>query len=309
MPSFRSHLLLFLLRNRNLFRSGKKAGNPDWNSRETIFNFRRECEKGARRFGRMAKETHVIPETIDRIYAEWIRPQTADRDKVIMFFHGGGYVSGSCADHRIHVEKFVKGTNMAALLFEYRLAPEHPYPAALEDSLKVYKWLLTEGFDPASIVFAGDSAGGGLCLATLLALKEVASPLPAAAVALSPWTDLKCTGDSYRTKARTCLSPEGTWTAFSRHYVGESDPGLPFISPLYGDLQGLPPLFITVGGDEILLDDSVHFVEKVQEAKGKATLRIGQGLFHCYPVCAPLFPEATQTMAEICRFIKASTAP
>jgi acetyl esterase/lipase len=156
----------------------------------------------------------------------------------------------------------------------------------------------------SNIVFAGDSAGGGLCLATLLALRDKGIPLPAAAVALSPWTDLRCTGASYRRNAGKCLSPNGTWTAFSSHYVGDHDPALPWISPLYGDLRGLPPLLIYAGGDEILLDDSVRFAEKAQDAGVDVALRVGKGLFHCYPVCAPLFPEATRAMNEICGFIK-----
>lgn len=304
MPSYRSRVFLFLLRNRHLFRPWKKISRPDWNSRDALLNFRKECEDGAKRFGTIPKGISVVPADIDGMQGEWITPQQGEQGKVILFFHGGGYVSGSCADHRIHVAKFVRGTNLRALLFAYRLAPENTYPAALEDAVKAYRWLLAQGFSSLNIVFAGDSAGGGLCLATLLALKETATPLPAAAVALSPWTDLHCTGGSYRTNAPTCLSPPGTWTAFSRHYIGESDPTQPLISPLYGNLQGLPPLFISVGGSEILLDDSVNFAKKVKEAQGDVTLLIGEGLFHCYPVCAPLFPEATKAMEEICTFIK-----
>jgi len=131
------------------------------------------------------------------------------------------------------------------------------------------------------------SAGGGLCLAALLAARDRGIPLPAAAVALSPWTDLKCTGESYRSNAGKCLSPDGTWTAFSRHYAGDHDPGLPWISPLYGDLHGLPPLLIYVGGNEILYDDAVRFAEKAKAAGVDVGLKVGEGLFHCYPICAP----------------------
>ncbi len=244
------------------------------------------------------------PVTINGLSAEWILPSQAAKDKVILFFHGGGYVSGSCSDHRIHVAKFVNGTNVGALLFEYRLAPEHHFPAAVDDSVTAYRWLLAQGVASSHIVFVGDSAGGGLCLATLLALRDQDIPLPVAAVAISPWTDLKCTGESYRSNAAKCLSPEGTWTAFSSHYVGDHDPGLPWISPLYGNLHGLPPLMIYVGGDEILLDDSVSFAEKARDAGVEVILHVGEGLFHCFPVCAPLFPEATQAMHEICAFIK-----
>ncbi len=308
MPSLRSRLLVFILRNRHLFQFRLRKENIDWNKKESILRFRRECEKGAKRFGKIPAGIKVTPVTIDGLPAEWILPSGAAKDKVIFFAHGGGYVSGSCSDHRIHVSKFVKGTNTAALLYEYRLAPEHTFPAALDDSVKAYRWLLAQGVSSSHIVFAGDSAGGGLCLATLLALRDKGIPLPSAAVAISPWTDLKCSGESYRSNAKKCLSPEGMTAACSRHYVGDSDPELPWISPLYGDLRGLPPTLIYVGGDETLLDDSVCFAEKAKGAGVDVTLRVGEGLFHCYPVCAPLFPEATQAMNEICAFIRMHVA-
>lgn len=304
MPSLRSRLLVFTMKNRHLLRFRLKKEHIDWDKQESILEFRRKCEEGARRFGKIPAGIEIIPVTIDGLTAEWIQPSQATKDRAIFFVHGGGYVSGSCSDHRIHVSKFVKGTNIRALLYEYRLAPEHTFPAALDDSVKAYRWLLDQGISSSKIVFAGDSAGGGLCLATLLALRDQSLPLPSAAVVLSPWTDLKCAGESYRSNARKCLSPEGTWTAFSKHYVGDHDPRLPWISPLYGDLHDLPPLLIYVGGDEILRDDSLFFAEKAQKAGVNVTLRVGDGLFHCFPVCAPLFPEATQAMDEVCTFIK-----
>lgn len=304
MPSLRSRMLFFMFKYRHFFGFRLRREIIDWNTNSSILRFRQECEKGAARFGKIPAGIEVSPVTIDGLSAEWIVPSQATKDKAIFFVHGGGYVSGSCSDHRMHVAKFVKGTNIGALLFEYRLAPEHPFPAALDDSVTAYRWLLAQGVSSSNIVFAGDSAGGGLCLATLLALRDQDIPLPAAAVAISPWTDLKCTGASYRGNAKKCLSPEGTWTAFSKHYVGNHDPGLPWISPLYGNLRGLPPIMIYVGGDEILRDDSVRFAAKAKGAGVDVTLRVGEGLFHCFPVCAPLFPEATQAMDEICAFIR-----
>ena len=293
-----------MFKHRHLFSFRLKREIIDWNTNASILRFRQECEKGASRFGKIPAGVEVSAVTIDGLSAEWILPSHATKDKVIFFVHGGGYVSGSCSDHRMHVAKFVKGSNIGALLFEYRLAPEHPFPAALDDSVAAYRWLLAQGVSSSNIVFTGDSAGGGLCMATVLALRDQDILLPAAAVAISPWTDLKCTGASYRSNARKCLSPEGTWTAFSKHYVGDHDPGLPWISPLYGDLHALPPILIYVGGDEILRDDSVRFAEKAKDAGVDVTLKVGEGLFHCFPVCAPLFPEATQAMDEICAFIK-----
>lgn len=295
---------MFIIKNRHLFRLHFKRENIDWNTHESILRFRKQCEESAKRFGKIPDEIEVVPATIDSLTAEWIMTPQSTKDKVIFFVHGGGYVSGSCSDHRVHVSKFVKGTNIGALLFDYRLAPEHTFPAALDDTVKAYQWLLGQGVLSHNIVFAGDSAGGGLCLATLLAIRDHDIPLPSAAVALSPWTDLKCTGESYRNNAGKCLSPDGTWTAFSKHYVGDHEPDLPWISPVYGELHGLPPLLIYVGGNEILYDDAVCFAEKAKDAGVDVTLKVGEGLFHCYPVCAPFFPEATQAMNDIREFIK-----
>jgi monoterpene epsilon-lactone hydrolase len=306
MPSLRSRMFLFMVRYRHLFSFRLKREAIVWNTKESILRFRKQCEEGAKRFGKIPAGIEVAPVTAGGLSAEWVLPAHTSRDKVIFFVHGGGYVSGSCSDHRIHVSKFVKGTDIGALLFEYRLAPENPFPAALADSVEAYRWLLAKGVSSSNIVFAGDSAGGGLCLATLLALRDMGIPLPAAAVAISPWTDLRCTGESYRSNAKKCISPEGTWTAFSSHYVGDHDPALPRISPLCGDLHGLPPILIFVGGDEILLDDSICFAQKAKDAGVDVTLRVGDGMFHCFPLCAPIFPEATRAMDEICAFIKDS---
>ncbi len=304
MPSLKSRLFCFMLNNGHLLRFQLKKRKNAWDFNTSIPLFRQECEKGAARFGKLPGGIEIEPLNINGIKAEWILPTGAMRDQTIFFIHGGGYVSGSCSDHRATAAKFVKGSGIRALLFEYRLAPEHPFPAAVDDSLEAYRWLLDQGAAPDHVVFAGDSAGGGLVLALLLALKDKGLHLPAAAVALSPWTDLKLTGESHRTNAQVCLSPPGMSAVCSKYYAGDNDPCLPYISPLYGEPQGLPPILIYVGGNETLLDDSRRFAAKAQAAGVDVTLRIGRGLFHCYPACAPLFPEATQAMREICDFIK-----
>ena len=307
MLSLRARLVRFLLQNRNLLRLRPKREVIDWNSYEAILRFRNDVEQGAGKFGKLPDGIEVSPITVADIPAEWISPSGVGKDKVILYFHGGGYVSGTCRAHRSIVAKFVKKSQVGALLFEYRLAPEHRFPAALEDSLTTYRWLLNQGISPSNIVFVGDSAGGGLVLTTLLALRDQGTPLPAGAVAYSPVTDFKCTGESYQTNAKVCLAPEGTAPAFGKHYAGDNDLGLPYISPLYGDLHGLPPLLIYVGGDETLLGDSVRFAEKAKEAGVNVKLNVGEGLFHCYPAVAPLFPEAKQAMDDICNFIKMHT--
>jgi epsilon-lactone hydrolase len=213
-------------------------------------------------------------------------------------------VAGSCSDHRGHVAKVVQGSGVSALLFDYRLAPEHPFPAGLDDTLTVYRWLIEHGIDPRKIVIVGDSAGGGLCLAALMAIRDTGLPLPAGGVAVSPWTDLKLTGESHQTKAKVCLSPAGMSEVCSKYYCGDQDPSNAWISPLYGDLKGLPPLLIMAGDDETLRDDSTRFAEKAKLAGVDVSLRVEMGQVHCYPFLAPLFPEAVQGMAEICTFVQ-----
>ncbi len=308
MPSMRGRLIKFLLQHRHLFQLQFKKEIIDWSRYEAIVNFRKQVEDGAERFGKLPEDIQITPVDIDGLKAEWIAPAHCEREKTILYFHGGGYISGTCNSHRAITAKFVKNSGIRALLFEYRLAPENPHPAALEDALAAYHWLLDQGIKPSNIVFVGDSAGGGLCLATLLAIRDQGTPLPAAAAAYSPVTDFKCNGETYRTKVKVCLSPEGMGQALAKHYAGEMDPGLPYISPLYGELHQLPPLLIFAGEDETLCSEGVQFAEKAKKAGVDVTLRVGEGMFHCYPAMAPLFPEATQAMEEICTFINQHVA-
>lgn len=306
MPSQKSKVVIFFLQHSHVLRGQLRRRNKiDWNT--SIEKFRQEAEQGAKRFGKLPAGIERVPVTVGGgINAEWILPTGAPKDRVILYFHGGGYVSGGCSTHWIHVAKFVKGSGTAALLFDYRIAPEHRFPAALEDALAAYRWLLDQGVSPSHIVFAGDSAGGGLCLATMLALRDQGIALPAGAVALSPWTDLRCTGESLKTKAKVDpVTPADAWTVFSRYYVGDQDAGNPWISPLYGDLRGLPPILVVAGDHDMLFDDSVRFAQKAKAAGVDSTFKVGEGMFHCYPVCGDLFPEAREAMSEICAFIQA----
>jgi acetyl esterase/lipase len=208
------------------------------------------------------------------------------------------------------VAKFVQGSGVGALLFDYGLAPEHPFPDGLNDSVAVYQYLLDEGVKPAKIVFMGDSGGGNLVFATMLALKEKNLPLPAAAVALSPWTDLTNSGDSWEFNAKLdTLCWKEAQSFFADYYAGNHDRTRPLISPVFGDLTGLPPLLIFAGGHETMLSDSVRIAEKARAAGVPVTLTIGEGLFHCYPACAPLFPEAKRALADICDFIRLHIEP
>jgi acetyl esterase/lipase len=302
MTSFKSKMINFLLRNRNLLKGKFKKEVFDMNT--SIQDFRDQAEKGASKFTKIPEGVTIKEQVIDGIKSEWLIPETANPEKVIMYVHGGGYVSGSCNDHRGLIAKFAKYTGIQNLLYEYRLAPEYPFPAALDDSVKVYKWLLAEGFKPENILIAGESAGGGLCLAILLALKEQGIPMPVAAVAISPWTDLTCSSDSYRTRNKKSLAPLYSWTVFSNHYVGNDKHNNPLISPLFGDLTGLPPIFINSGESDELFEDGEKFYLKAKEAGVDIQFRAGKNMVHCYPVLAPMFKEATEAMNEIVAFIR-----
>jgi len=302
MTSIKSRLFNLMIRNSYLFRGRLTKETFDMNT--SIELFRKDCEKGAARYAKTPPGVEVKPATIEGIKAEWLVPAGANSEKLIMYVHGGGYVSGSCSVHRGFVSKFAHFTQVANLVFEYRLAPENKYPAAVDDSVKVYQWLLSVGYKPENIVIAGESAGGGLCLATLLALKDRKIQMPAAAVAISPWTDLTCSGDSYKTKNRYSPAPFNSWHVFSKHYCGNTPAGTPFISPLFGDLKGLPPLFINSGVNDELFNDGEKFSQKAREAGVDVTFVAGTGMVHCYPLLAPMFPEAAEAMNEIVEFIR-----
>ncbi len=304
MPSLRSQLFVFILKNKHLLKFQlKRRNNVDWNT--SIPKLREEVERSADFFGKLPKNFQLTPVQIDGLTAEWMVPAGIKKDKAILYFHGGGLVLGSIKAHRAIVAKFVKASQTGALVFDYGLAPENPYPQGLNDSVKAYQYLLDQGIKPSKIVFMGDSGGGNLCFATLLALKKKQIALPAAAIAISPWTDLKNTGESFESNSKKdTLCWKNAQIVFSKYYVGDNDPGIPLISPLYGDLKGLPPMLLYAGSDELMRDDSTRFTQKAKEAGVDATLKIGQGLFHCYPACAPLFPEATQALNDICAFIE-----
>jgi len=304
MASLRSRIFIFVLKYRHLLHFQLKRTNAV-SGKTSIPKLREEVERGAAFFGKLPAGFTLTPVRIGNLAAEWMRPAGAPPKKALLYFHGGGLVVGSIAAHRGIVAKFVAATDISALVFDYRLAPEHPFPAALDDCVAAYRYLLAEGIAPARIAFAGDSGGGNLVFATLLALKSQQLPLPAAVVALSPWTDLTNSGASWETNAKVdTLCWKEAQTIFAQYYVGEHDPANPLISPLFGDLQGLPPLLIFAGGDELMHDDSTRLAEKARQAGVEVTLHVGAGLFHCYPACAPLFPEATAAMAEIGNFIK-----
>ncbi len=305
MPSVRARLLLLALQNRHLFglRLRPETGE-DWEKH--LPAVRAKAAKAAKMMGRVPRDMAVSP--AGDIGAEWIVPQGGAGPGLIVYFHGGGYVLGSAAAHRGVVAKFVRAGGVRALSLEYRLAPENPFPAALDDALAAWRWLLAGGTDPARVVFAGDSAGAGLALCTLVAARDAGDPLPAGAVLLSPWTDLTCSGPSYTENARRCLAPAGSWLACRDHYARGRDLRDPHISPLFADLAGLPPLRLYAGTHETMRDDTIAFTTQATHAGVDAAATLGPGLCHCYPACAPLFPEATRAMHDIGAFIRERTS-
>lgn len=191
------------------------------------------------------------------------------------------------------------------LIIDYRLAPEYPFPAALDDAVGAYHWLLAGGIDASNIIVIGDSAGGGLTLATLLKLRDNRAPLPAAAVLLSPWTDLALTGDSLRPNAEVDPMLNALdLPRLANEYLAGANPRLPYASPLYGDLAGLPPVLIQVGGDEILLDDAVRLHERLQLAGSKAELEVWPRMPHVWHLFAPAIPEPQRAIGVIGSFVR-----
>jgi phosphinothricin tripeptide acetyl hydrolase len=240
--------------------------------------------------------------------AEWLRPPSAAPGRVVLYLHGGGYVIGSPRSHR-HLAAAIAGAAAArALLLDYRLAPEHPYPAALEDATAAYRWLLAEGVAPGSVVIAGDSAGGGLTVATLLALREARVPLPAAAVCISPWVDLTCSGGSYVTKADADpIVGRAAVEQMARAYLGSTTPREPLASPLFADLRGLPPLLIHVGSEEVLLEDAVQLAERARAAGVETTLEVYERMIHVWHWFLPMLDEAQTAVEAIGRFARRHT--
>ncbi|HLN52781.1 MAG TPA: alpha/beta hydrolase [Lentimicrobium sp.] len=302
MPSFKARSINLLLRNRHILNGKFRKETYDMNT--SIQGFRDLCEKGASRYAKIPDGISIKPDSIQGIKSEWIIPAGTDEQKLVMYVHGGGYVSGSCSDHRGFVSKLAKRSGYIHLVYEYRLAPEHPFPAAVDDSVMVYRHLIQEkGFEPENILLTGESAGGGLVLALLLALKDEKLLMPVAAVSVSPWADLTCSGESYKTKNKRSLAPTNSWLVFSKHYCGATDPMNPLVSPLFGNPEGLPPIFINSGTDDELFDDGKRFYLKAKEKGVDITFRAGEGMVHCYPLFSPVFKEAKEAMDEICDFI------
>jgi len=240
--------------------------------------------------------------------AEWITTPGVAAERVIYYLHGGGYALGSINTHREMVSRLSRAASARALIIDYRLAPENPFPAAVDDSTAAYRWLLSVGVDPARLVIAGESAGGGLTVATLVALRDAGESLPQAGICLSPWVDMEGLGESMITKAD--IDPIATRDGIlmlAKAYLGDTDPRTPLAAPLYADLTGLPPLLIQVGTAEILFDDAMRLADTARAAGVDVTLEPWEDMIHMWHSFAAMLPEGQQAIDRIGRFIREHT--
>ena len=238
--------------------------------------------------------------------AKWVAAPATNLNRQVLYLHGGGYVQGSPDVYRLLAYHLSRFADARVLVLDYRLAPEHVFPAAIEDATAAYKWMLAQGAYPSKITIAGDSAGGGLTISTLVSIRDEGLPLPTAGLCISPWTDLAATGDSIQTKRD--IDPMldiKTLHWFAELYLGGADANDPMASPLHADLTGLPPLLVQVGSDEILLNDATRLAARAEAAGVDATLRVWEGMMHVWPLFSPLLSEGLDGLAEAGAFIRA----
>ena len=278
----------------------------DWGATEhaTLEESRAAGEEFASSFG-IAEDVKCEPVDAGGVPAEWISTPGARDDRIMLYLHGGADVAGSVKSNRDMVSRISRAASVTALDVDYRLAPENPFPAGLEDCVTAYRWLLSNGADPAKTSIAGDSAGGGLTLATLLSVRDAGEPLPAAGVCFCPWVDLEAIGESMTTKANIdpFLERNGL-LALAKMYIGDGNPRNPLAAPLYADLRGLPPLLIHVGSAEVLMDDSTRIAENARAAGVDVTLEVWDDMIHVWQLFAPILAEGQQSLEGAGEFIR-----
>ena len=239
---------------------------------------------------------------------EYLRPVQVSTGRVVLQLHGGGYIGPMRNVYRDFAVQYSKRSMGGDVLtIDYRVAPEHPFPAALEDAAEAYRWLIEEkGYAPDKIVVAGDSAGGGLALALFLYLRDHKEAVPAGLITMSPWTDLTCSGESHQTNFYN--DPQFGHTTdsmlYNNPYVGGADPEDPYLSPLFGDFRGVPPILMQVGGSEVLLSDTLSVAGKIRKAKGKLRVSVYDGMFHVFQMAWRLIPESQEAWDEVGIFLQ-----
>ena len=254
------------------------------------------------------KELEFEQIKIGHMNAEWTRLRHSHRKQpIILYCHGGGYATGSTKYARTVTSKFVEATSMSAIAFDYRLTPEHPYPAAIDDAVKVWDYLMYQGYGAEDIIVAGDSAGGNLALELLLRIKAKKRMMPKALVLLSPWTDMTCSGESHETRADIDPVLDREYLAAAiKYYAGENELDDPRISPLYADFTEFPPTYIQVGDNEMLLDDATRLYKELLKYNVLTRISIYDGMWHVFQM-APFkksfeaIKEAADFIYEICK--------
>ncbi|WP_177238480.1 alpha/beta hydrolase [Pseudonocardia ammonioxydans] len=252
-------------------------------------------------------EVEVAEGVVGGIPGAWVSVPESD-ETIILHFHAGGYLIGSPTSHRDLAARMARAARARVFLAHYRLAPESPFPAAFDDGVSAYNGMLADGVDPSSLVISGDSAGGGLALAVLVAARDAGRPAPAAGVLMSPWADLTLSGDSM--SAREPMDPlvsRAVLTGMQEGYLQGADPTDHRASPLLADLAGLPPLLVQAGSSEVLEDDAVRITDAVLNSGGEAVLQIGYEMVHVFQMFADKIPEAANAIERIGSFVRART--
>jgi len=287
-----------------LCRSSRRNRRPTVVQLGRLAELRAEYDEIASRHPPPSDVTHQ-PVDAGGVSAEWLSGPRSSDNSVILYLHGGCYATGSVDTHRDLMTRLSSEASIRVLGLNYRLAPMHPFPAAVEDAAAAYRWLLGNGFEPARIAIVGDSAGAGLALAATITMREQGLPLAGAIVCLSPWVDLAVTGASMESKAREdpIVSRE-MLLGWGKLYLGDHDPQTPLASPLYADLDHIPPLLIQVGSAEVLLDDSIRLAERASAAGVYTTLEVWPDMIHVWQSFAPILPEARQAIERIGKFVR-----
>ena len=251
----------------------------------------------------------VLQVDADGVPAELLSSGGTSTGRAILYLHGGGYVIGSTATHRELARRLSVAADADVLVIDYRLAPENPFPAAVEDAVSAYRWLIGQGCEPADIAIAGDSAGGGLTVATLVSLRDQDIPLPACGVCLSPWVDMEGLGESMNSRASLdpMVQREGL-VGMADTYLDGADPRTPLAAPLYADLSNLPPLLIQVGTSETLYDDSTRLAERAGAAGVETSFESWEEMIHVWHLFAPMLDEGQRAIERIGEFVRAKTA-
>jgi len=299
MPSWQS----------NLFRRFSRLSKPRVADAATdIAELRRQYAYLSERFGAPPREVTSEPGQIGPIKGEWLKLGAATSDRLILYFHGGGYIAGSPETHRPLIARLCLASDANAFVPAYRLAPEFVFPAAVRDGIDAYRHLITKGIDPQSMVVAGDGSGGGLAFAVLLAARNAGLPMPAAGVAMSPWADLSLSGWSALTNRDndTALNWELLFLS-ARHYLKKTNPCDPYASPAYASFRDFPPIMVHAGSFEMLKDDASRLGDRAADAGTSVSVEIYDGMQHVFQA-NPYVPEARASLQRLGQFIKSRTA-